>query len=370
MKKWLIGFWMLAMCSLAYSAPSTTITIPNSFTPNTTIQSSQVNDNFNQCQTQYNSHTHTDITSVGAITSGSWLGTPIGTTYGGTGQNFGAGAVGSTTYFSAVGTMSELTVGSNGQAIISNGTIPYWATVGGANDAILRGLELDYRATNSVVASAGVLYVGSTVINSATKAILYLDKASDWASGSTVTYAGGAGWCYIGVNTNSEIKLLGSVAPNICDLNDNKQGTKYYLYQPSTNASYWRVIGAIRVDTSNQIAWPFRQSGKRIFYDDVDANTNVRVLNGATAVAFTACDCSGIVPRISNVIDAQITFGAAVSAYFRPTGSGTTNGILYDGSSNTEVVNNLAISDLQSFDYTAGGGGITMYISSYELNIR
>lgn len=55
-----------------YAAPSNSISIPNSFNPNTTIVSSEMNSNFNEISNKYSVHTHTDITEVGAITSGTW----------------------------------------------------------------------------------------------------------------------------------------------------------------------------------------------------------------------------------------------------------------------------------------------------------
>lgn len=89
MKKLIILFLLIP--SIGFCSPSNSISIPNSFSPNTTISSSEMNANFNEGQTKYNVHTHTDITQVGAITSGTWTGTVIDTAYGGTGNANGIG---------------------------------------------------------------------------------------------------------------------------------------------------------------------------------------------------------------------------------------------------------------------------------------
>ncbi len=75
----------------AYSSPSNTISIPTSFNPQTTAASSEVNSDFNEVQTKFNAHTHTDITSLGTVTTGGWAGTIISKTYGGTGNANGIG---------------------------------------------------------------------------------------------------------------------------------------------------------------------------------------------------------------------------------------------------------------------------------------
>ena len=89
--------------TLIFASPSSSISIPNSFTPNTTISSSAVNSNFNTVQTTYNAHTHTDITQVGAITSGTWQGNVVEKAYGGTGNANGIGLPAGAVFFMVTG---------------------------------------------------------------------------------------------------------------------------------------------------------------------------------------------------------------------------------------------------------------------------
>lgn len=67
--------------SNVWAVPSNSISTPNSFSSNTVIQSSQVNANFNEVQTKFNNHTHTDINQLGTVTVGVWAATPIQPTY-------------------------------------------------------------------------------------------------------------------------------------------------------------------------------------------------------------------------------------------------------------------------------------------------
>lgn len=128
MKKllFLISFLFL-ITRFSYASPSNSISIPNSFTPNTTISSSEVNSNNNEIQTKYNAHSHSDITSLGTITTGNWNGTIIGTTYGGTGNNWSATTIGNIPYFSGTGIMTTLSPGTSGYILKSNGAAaPSW----------------------------------------------------------------------------------------------------------------------------------------------------------------------------------------------------------------------------------------------------
>ena len=126
---------ILFSTTLCYSAPDTTMSIPNSFSPNTTISSSQVNANNNEITTQYNSHSHADITSLGTVSSGFWAGTVITVPYGGTGASTltdGGILIGNGT--SAI---QALGVATNGQVPIGDGTTdPTLATLTGTADEV------------------------------------------------------------------------------------------------------------------------------------------------------------------------------------------------------------------------------------------
>jgi len=150
-----MGFLLIA--NISYSTPSTTISTPNSFSSNTVIQSSDMNSNFSEHQSKYNTHSHVDITQVGTITSGTWNGTIVTTQYGGTSSDFSGVASGAIIYFDGTGTTTTLarptgtasgaviyfdfatltpkwlSPGTNGQFLKTNGNgaNPSWAAGGG-----------------------------------------------------------------------------------------------------------------------------------------------------------------------------------------------------------------------------------------------
>lgn len=51
------------------AAPSNSISVPNDFVPHTTAISSDVDENLNEIQNKFNTHTHTDITQFGTLSS-------------------------------------------------------------------------------------------------------------------------------------------------------------------------------------------------------------------------------------------------------------------------------------------------------------
>jgi hypothetical protein len=69
------------------------------------------------------------ITTLGTISTGTWQGTVVAETYGGTGQS--AYAKGDLLYASGTNTLSKLTAGTNGQTLQLQGGVPVWADLDG-----------------------------------------------------------------------------------------------------------------------------------------------------------------------------------------------------------------------------------------------
>lgn len=70
----------------------------------------------------------TSITTLGTITTGTWNGTVIGATFGGTGQT--SWTTGDVPYASATNTISKRAAGSNGQVFTMVAGVPQWVTPG------------------------------------------------------------------------------------------------------------------------------------------------------------------------------------------------------------------------------------------------
>jgi hypothetical protein len=90
------------------------------------------------------------ITTLGTIGTGTWQGTAVGATYGGTGQT--SVTTGDLLYGSAVNTWSKLPAGTNGQVLTLAGGIPSWSSNPGSTAWSLTG--------NAV--TAGSQFLGST----------------------------------------------------------------------------------------------------------------------------------------------------------------------------------------------------------------
>lgn len=139
--------------------------VTNSFTNGTTADADEVNQNFTDLVSEFDTttghdHDGTDsktITTLGTISSGVWQGTAVGTQYGGTGQNFSTEAQGEILYFSAAGVLSSLAVGASGRVLTCQGASanPIWG--------LPTGLEL-FTSTGTFTAPVGVTKVFVTMV--------------------------------------------------------------------------------------------------------------------------------------------------------------------------------------------------------------
>lgn len=113
---------------------------------------------------------YSGVTGLGTITSGVWQATPLGTQYGGTGQNFVTVSAGSLVYFSSPGTMATLLPGSPQQLLQTNGSAaPVWTSAPAVSGANLYGIPssrlVGALPPSIVVSSNSIPYVaGASVL--------------------------------------------------------------------------------------------------------------------------------------------------------------------------------------------------------------
>lgn len=180
------------LTNICFASPSNSISIPNSFSPNTTISSSQVNANFNEGQTKFNTHSHTDITQVGVITSGTWQGTAIDETYGGTGSDFSATAQGNIFYFSGTGTVATLAPGTANYILKTGGAgaNPSWTNQAPDADTLDTYSTATAATASSIYVSGGDGYLpDATVDTTALKTAT--GEVTSTSAGENVTLPGG-----------------------------------------------------------------------------------------------------------------------------------------------------------------------------------
>jgi len=148
MKKFLLTISLLFLLSkICFAVPTTTIAIPNSFSPNTVISSSAMNANFSEVSTEFNTHNHTDITQLGTVTTGNWNATAVTVTYGGTGV---------ATLTDGGLLLGSGTDGVTALAVAENGEIPIGD---GDGDPVLNTITGETNEI-TVTAAAGEIVVG------------------------------------------------------------------------------------------------------------------------------------------------------------------------------------------------------------------
>ena len=114
-----------------------TFTSPNQLARNTILSSSNAGSTVNfatgtqnvfityPAEKSVNLDGSNNVSALGTVASGTWNGTAIVTTYGGTGLT--SYTAGDLPYYSTGTTLSKLGIGTNGYILTSNGTAPSWA---------------------------------------------------------------------------------------------------------------------------------------------------------------------------------------------------------------------------------------------------
>jgi hypothetical protein len=156
--------------------------------------------------------TLSSLSSVGTIGTGTWNGTAIGATYGGTGQT--TYALGDLIYASSTSALSRLAMGTSGQILTAvTGGAPTWATVAGvatfANPTVTVGLTAKNGTATTVLRGDGAPALDQSIAPTWT-------SAHTFSAGLTTTTATVTGSLAFS-NTNS-ITATGST-----------QGTAYVL---------------------------------------------------------------------------------------------------------------------------------------------
>lgn len=205
---------LLILTTNVFAVPSNQINVPNSFSANTVISSSATNSNNNEIQTKFNTHTHTDLTQVGTITTGTWAASPIAYQYitltgsvvnadisnsaaiSTTKINFGSLHQGDIFYDNGTTTITRLTPGTSGQILTTGGAgaNPSWSNPswGTPSTGLISG------TTYGPATIDGVLIVANTGNGGGTNTIEIRSDASNPPTTSKiiVTNANNTG-CYV-----------------------------------------------------------------------------------------------------------------------------------------------------------------------------
>lgn len=111
---------------------------------------------------------YTGITSVGTLSAGLWNATPIGTQYGGTGNNWITKTIGNIPYFSTTGAMDTLAPGAAGKLLQSNGAAaPSWTSDPAINGANITSIPLANLQTGALPTTITVADASLTAVSAA-----------------------------------------------------------------------------------------------------------------------------------------------------------------------------------------------------------
>ncbi|KKT54493.1 MAG: hypothetical protein UW47_C0005G0041 [Candidatus Woesebacteria bacterium GW2011_GWA1_44_23] len=178
--------------------------------------------------------------SGGTITSGTWNGTVISTTYGGTGQDWDSIAQGSLPYFSGTGTMSTLAPGTSGYVLMTQGASanPIWTPSSGVGTNYWQLTSNALSPVNSTYA----LNIGNTASTSAYFHVPGTNNQNAWFN---------LGTGYLGVGTTSPTAILdisGNTTTSLVKITQNHSwsGTEYAL-----TVSGYSNLGGFRINAAD-----------------------------------------------------------------------------------------------------------------------
>jgi hypothetical protein len=241
----------------------------------------------------------TSITTLGTITTGTWNGTTIGPTFGGTGQS--TYTTGDTLYASAANVLSKLPIGSTNQVLTVISGIPSWQTPSSGTVTSVSGTLNRITSTGG---STPVIDIASTYVGQTSITTLGTITTGTW-NGTTIgptfggtgqsTYATGDMLYASGVNTLA--KLAATTNGFILTL---AGGVPTWAAAGSSSIT---IAGDTGTATGNSFTFnglsqagstvSFKVSGTTISLNTTDADFNTMVGNGAGNASITATTSSG-----------------------------------------------------------------------------
>jgi len=145
------------------------------------------------------------ITTLGTITTGTWNGTAVGATFGGTAQT--TYATGDILYASGVNTLAKLAAGSNTQVLTLAGGIPTWATPASGTIS-----TINFTLTNAQIKALHATPIQLLAAPGAGKAYIVSSTVGKLIYGGTNAFTAGGGAAislYYGT-----AQFAGTVLPN------------------------------------------------------------------------------------------------------------------------------------------------------------
>ena len=184
----------------------------------------------------------TSITTLGTVTTGTWNGTAIGPTFGGTGQT--TYATGDILYASAANTLSKLPASTNGFVLTLAAGIPAWVAPSGGTVTSVSG------TLNRITSTGGatpVIDIDANYVGQASITTLGTITTGVWNGTVVGVVYGGTG-----LNTAAQGDLLyGSAANTYSSLAKDTNATRYLSNQGTSNNPSWNQVNLANGVTGN-----------------------------------------------------------------------------------------------------------------------
>ncbi len=162
------------------------------------------------------------ITTLGTIATGTWNGTAIGATFGGTSQT--TYTQGDLLYASAANTLAKRAIGTTGQALVVSGGIPTWGTLPVAGGGT---------GTTTTFTQGSIVFAGASGVYSQDNTnLFYNDSANQLQLGSTTSYTTGRSAARL--QLSSAAFGTGSISLLSCQANSNPE---YITFAKSRSAT-------------------------------------------------------------------------------------------------------------------------------------
>jgi hypothetical protein len=253
-----------------------------------------------------------------------------------------------------------------------DGTSSWQTAGGGSEDIICHGFGITATASDAnFIVNAGKLYHGSTKCDVTADTTLTFATAGNWHDGATDDYSGGAGWCYVGVNSSGAVKLCGANAPDVTDTSGNSTGKLIYW---NNGGTYWFIVGAVYVNTSNQVSFTIKNN---IGHRQVGCIQQT-ALSGGTTMSYTSVSLTAIIPANAVEVRGDVRFenvsgNRQACGHIASTSTAINNYYLMSevyGSPNptgNDVIYSfvMPIIDAQEMYYRKDNGNVTIKISGW-----
>lgn len=210
-------------------------------------------------------------------------------------------------------------------------------------DFTIRGYNLTCITTDDTLSiDPGVLYNGSYRVAKTSTVGLHLDTATDWWDGVVDTYTS-PDWCYVGCDNTGNIRFLGNNPGNRADTSGNTAGILRYYYD---GTKYWRLIGAVSVDATNNISFGFNQYGSEVTF-----HSQMQDVYGTTSAAWSTLELTNV-PATSRIAKITLLQTSGGSEWITVRESGRTNS------------QGISVSSLLSVGGITGRGGTYVEVST------